>query len=95
MDTLSQKVRKVAEGYIRNAYHGEMFPAFDDEHQSYAVFARGELNGKRYYNVALHLRVVHGNVFVEAHNTDADLASDLQDAGIPLDIVKFPESVSV
>lgn len=79
METLSQKVRKVAESYVRNAYNGVMFPTFDDEHQSYAVFARGKIEGKKYYHVVLHLRVVDGSVIVEAHNTDADLAADFKD----------------
>ncbi len=93
MDTLKQKVRQVAESYVRPSYNGKMFPTFDDEQQSYAVFATGQLAGEEYYSLVLHLQIVDGYVVIHAHNTDADIRADLIAAGIPAELIKQPEYV--
>lgn len=82
-NSLTKKVRAVAESYVRPAINGEMLPTFDDEHQSYAVFAIGEVGGRHYHHVVLHLRVVDEKVIIEDHNTNADLVADLIAGGVP------------
>lgn len=93
MDNLTEKVKKVAQSYVRPSYNGQMFPTFDDEHQSYAVFATGQLAGEQYYSLVLHLQIVDGYVVIHAHNTDADIVADLVAGGIPPEFIKQPAYV--
>jgi hypothetical protein len=88
MATLAQQVKAVAHSYVRPALNGEMLPTFDDEHQSYAVFAVGDIAGKHYHHVVLHVRVLNDKVIIEDHNTNADLIADLIAGGIPPDKIE-------
>ena len=89
MDSLStyrQAVECVLSAYANIPYaHGELRceALFDREHDRYALITLGWNAGKRLHFVLVHIDIVGGKVWIEKHNTEDGVASELVQAGIP------------
>ncbi len=56
---------------------------FDDESGQYALLSVGWMQGERVSGATLLLRIKDGKIWVEEDGTDAPIADDLVQAGIP------------
>lgn len=66
----------------------EVTGLFDDVSRQYALLSVGWMQGERVSGAILLLRIKDGKIWVEDDGTDAPIADDLVEAGIPIhDIV--------
>ena len=56
---------------------------FDDESGQYALMSIGWMQGERISGTTLLLRIRDGRIWVEEDGTDAPIADDLVEAGVP------------
>jgi hypothetical protein len=56
---------------------------FDTEHDHYQLLDIGWDGLKRVYNCFIHIDIKDGKVWIQRNMTEADLAQDLVDMGIP------------
>ena len=56
---------------------------FDREHDRYALITLGWQAGKRVHFLLVHIDIMDGKVWIEKDNTEASVASELVEAGIP------------
>jgi len=61
----------------------ETFPLFDDSSASYLLLDVGWDQMGRVHSVPIHLRIKADRVWVERDHTDANIAGELLNAGIP------------
>ena len=89
MDPLSayrQAVERVLTVYTKIPYaHGELRceALFDREHDRYALITLGWNAGKRVHFALVHIEIVGDKVWIEKDTTEAGVASELVQAGIP------------
>ena len=65
--------------------HGEieMQTLFDNEQDRYQVLAIGWDNDKRIYGCSMHLDIKAGKIWIQANNTEIDIAEALVAQGVP------------
>ncbi len=65
--------------------HGEieMQTLFDTEQDRYQVLAIGWNNEKRIYGCSMHLDIKAGKIWIQANNTEIDIAEALVAQGVP------------
>ncbi|TAD76133.1 MAG: XisI protein [Oscillatoriales cyanobacterium] len=63
----------------------EIQTLFDGEHDHYQVLAIGWHNKQRIYGCSIHLDLKQGKVWIQANNTELDIAQALVEQGIPKD----------
>jgi hypothetical protein len=56
---------------------------FDTEHDHYQILDVGWEGLKRIYNCFIHLDIKDGKVWIQRNMTEADLAQELLEAGVP------------
>lgn len=56
---------------------------FDAERDHYQILAVGWEGEQRVYFTILHLDIVNGKIRVQENNTDLDIASKLEEQGVP------------
>jgi hypothetical protein len=56
---------------------------FDEQANSYALVALGWQGARRIHHFVVHLEITDGKVWIQADNTDLDIAAELERAGIP------------
>jgi hypothetical protein len=56
---------------------------FDTEHDHYQVLDVGWEELKRVYNCFIHLDIKDGKIWIQRNMTEADLAQDLVEKGVP------------
>ncbi|MFG3816675.1 XisI protein [Limnothrix redekei] len=61
----------------------EVQTLFDSEHDHYQVFAIGWYNKQRIYGCSMHLDLKQGKIWIQANNTELDIAQNLVERGIP------------
>ena len=61
----------------------EMQTLFDNEQDRYQVLAIGWNQEKRIYGCSLHLDIKAGKIWIQANNTDIDIAEALVAKGVP------------
>jgi hypothetical protein len=55
---------------------------FDRQRDSYAITAVGFNGPRRVHRFVIHLEIINGKVWLQADNTDFEIARDLEKAGI-------------
>jgi hypothetical protein len=55
---------------------------FDRERDSYALVAVGFSGKRRIHHFLIHLEIINGKVWLQADNTDFEIAKDLEKAGL-------------
>lgn len=63
----------------------EIQTLFDSEHDHYQVLAIGWHNKQRVYGCSIHLDLKQGKIWIQANNTELDIAQALVENGIPKD----------
>ena len=65
--------------------HGdiETIPTFDERHDSYMLMDIGWGTTGRVFSVPIHLRLKQGKIWIERDNTDAGIADELVELGVP------------
>jgi hypothetical protein len=58
---------------------------FDREHDSYALLMIGFGRARRIHTCLVHLEIINGKIWLQADNTDFEIAKDLERAGIRKD----------
>jgi hypothetical protein len=58
---------------------------FDREHDNYALIVSGFGKAKRIHHFLVHLQIKNGKIWLQADNTDFEIAKDLERAGIRKD----------
>ena len=61
----------------------DVIPMFYERSDSYLLMNIGWANTGRVYSIPMHLRIKNDKVWLEQDNTDAEIAQQLIDAGIP------------
>lgn len=61
----------------------EVQTLFDSEHDHYQVLAIGWYNKQRIYGCSMHLDLKQGKIWIQANNTELDIAQNLVERGIP------------
>ncbi|NOT59606.1 MAG: XisI protein [Acidobacteria bacterium] len=56
---------------------------FDRHADSYALVAIGWQHARRIHHFVVHLEIVNDKIWIQADNTDLDIAAELERAGIP------------
>jgi hypothetical protein len=56
---------------------------FDNEQDRYQVLAIGWNQDKRIYGCSMHLDIKAGKIWIQANNTDIDIAEALVAQGVP------------
>jgi hypothetical protein len=77
-DILGQMVGREVRGKIR--YEA----IFDDDHERYQIIAIGWNNNKQILRPVVMIELINDLVWVQADNTDYNVAGDLVDRGIPV-----------
>jgi len=55
---------------------------FDRERDNYALIAVGFSSKRRIHHFLVHLEIINGKVWLQADNTDFEIAKDLEKAGL-------------
>jgi hypothetical protein len=55
---------------------------FDRERDGYALIVAGFSNKRRIHHFLIHLEIINGKVWLQADNTDFEIAKDLEKAGL-------------
>ena len=65
--------------------HGDLrcIPVFDREHDRYMVLTQGWDGKRRVHGVVVHLDIIDGKIWLQCDNTDAVIARELEQAGVP------------
>jgi hypothetical protein len=61
----------------------EVEQAFDDQHQQYLVRKLGWKNNRRICQVALHISLKNGKIWIEDDMTEAGIATYFLEQGVP------------
>lgn len=56
---------------------------FDRQADSYALIAIGWRHARRIHHFVVHIEIINEKVWIQADNTDLDIAAELERAGIP------------
>jgi hypothetical protein len=56
---------------------------FDREQDRYMLITTGWNGPRRVHNIVIHLDIIAGKIWIQADNTDAVIARDLEKAGVP------------
>ena len=56
---------------------------FDRQADSYALAAIGWQGARRIHHFVIHIEIIDAKVWIQADNTDLDIAAELERAGIP------------
>ena len=85
----SQQIIKLLQSYADfwGTSHGITRKVLIDEKQhSYQLISMGWYDGQRYvYNIAFHLEIIDGKIWLQQNNTDILIADELIENGIPKD----------
>lgn len=89
MDPLTHEreiIRRVLRPYadVRYAYgdlHNET--VFDDESARYLIMSHGWMDGRRAHGCLIHVEIIDGKIWIQRDGTEAGIADDLVEAGIP------------
>src|SRR5262245_12208889 len=85
MDKLKSTVRQVVEGYSGKAHNGYLYLAISPLEDVFTVVGIGVLDGQRFVNTTLVVRIVGDLVVVERDQNDKIVLDALLQAGIPRD----------
>lgn len=69
--------------YTLNYGDIDTIPMFDERSDSYLLLDVGWAKTGRVYAIPLHLRIKHDKIWIERDNTDAEIAEELLEAGVP------------
>ena len=61
----------------------ETYTIFDESTDNYLLFRLGWLGKKRIYAPILHVRIENDKFWIEEDSTEAGIATDLLEAGVP------------
>ncbi len=61
----------------------DMQTIFDSEHDHYQVLAVGWEGNHRVYGCSIHLDIKEDKIWIQANNTEIDIAQELVTAGVP------------
>ncbi|MGA1622983.1 MAG: XisI protein [Synechocystis sp.] len=56
---------------------------FDTEHDHYQVLGVGWNKKERVYGCSIHLDIINGKIWIQANNTELDIAQVLVEKGVP------------
>ena len=79
-------IRRVLTEYASIRYsHGNMrsMPVFDSENDRYLVVTIGWDGPRRVHHIVIQLDIIDGKIWIQCDNTDAVVAHDLEQAGVP------------
>lgn len=83
MAGINEIVREEVKKYATRGIGAILFPALDDENQTYSVIAIDHPARKEYADVVVFARVVDDKVVIEEDTTDKKLVDALLQRGIP------------
>jgi hypothetical protein len=83
MDTLKETVQRVLEAYAGPAANGDVYLTISPDAQTFTLTAVGTLQGKRFINTGIMLRVEQDHILVLRDQTDKPVVDALVQAGIP------------
>jgi hypothetical protein len=89
MDTLNtygDVVERVLTGYTTIPYsHGDLTceAVFDRQRGRFVLITVGWDNAERVHHSVIHIDIIGGKVWLQANNTDCDVAAVLVAAGVP------------
>lgn len=58
---------------------------FDDDNNRYLLISIGWDKKKRVHHIVMHVDIIDDKIWIQCDNTDAAIAIDLEEAGIPKD----------
>lgn len=85
MDQLKEIVRRVIEGYAGKAYNGYLYLTISPAGDVFTVVGVGVIDGQRFVNTSLVVRIVNDLVIVERDQNDKIALDALLEAGIQRD----------
>ncbi|MFN8487563.1 MAG: XisI protein [Caldilineaceae bacterium] len=89
MDQLNNYRNLVKQVLLQNAEHAptlgeiESMPVFDEQNDQYFLVDFGWNRTGRVHAVILHLQIKNGKVWIERDGTEAGIAYELMEVGIP------------
>jgi hypothetical protein len=83
MDTLRQTLLEVLQGYTGEALNGYSYLTSDEGQSVYSVVSVGQVQGKRFADAGLIVRLVNGQIIIEHDVNDKPLVDALLQAGAP------------
>jgi hypothetical protein len=83
MDNLNETVKRVVEGYSGKAFNGHLYLTISPAGDVFTVVGVGVINGQRFVNTSLVVRIVGDLVIVERDQNDKIVLDALLQAGVP------------
>lgn len=85
MDRITTLVRDVLIGYTGEALNGHSYLAHSDDDSLFTVWSVGVMDGERFTDTGLVVRVINDLIIIEQDANDKMLVDALVEAGIPRD----------
>ncbi len=86
LNTYSDVIEQVLDVYTAIPYsHGDLTceAIFDRQRGHFVLMTVGWDDGERVHHAVIHIDIVGGKLWIQANNTDCDVAAELVAAGVP------------
>jgi hypothetical protein len=83
MAPLNQIIQETLKYYAGEAVNGHIYLTISPDEATYILTAIGSLQGRRFVNTVILLRIEHELIIIERDQTDKSVVDALVQAGIP------------
>lgn len=96
LETYQNIIRSLLSPYLNIKYANvdlKNRAAYDNQNNQFIIISEGWQNNKHFHSCLIHLEIINEKIWIQCDNTEAGIATDLVNSGIPKEdiVLGIPE----